>query len=226
MDNTKKYLAECLGTAVLVFMACGTAVVTHADVVATAMSFGLVIVAMAYSIGPVSGCHVNPAVSFGVAIAKRMSWKDCIFYIIFQFIGACIGGLILWLIVKATMGGATGLGTNSYSGGLFSGALPIQQVYSALLLEAILTFVFVFAVLGVTTQKDRPVNGLVIGGTLTLVHLIGIKFTGTSVNPARSFGVAIFDGNALCEVWVFLVAPLVGGFFAGYLSKYFMGDKV
>jgi len=226
MGNTKKYLAEGLGTAVLVFIACGTAVVTQADVVATALAFGLTIVAMAYSIGPISGCHVNPAVSLGVAIANRMTWKECIFYIISQFIGACIGGALLWLIIYGAKGTIAGLGQNSFSGEFFVNATPSLRIYVALLFEAILTFVFVFAVLGVTAKGDRPVNGLVIGLTLTLVHLIGIKVTGTSVNPARSFGVAIFDCKAFCEVWVFLVAPMVGGFFAGYLSKYFTNDKV
>jgi len=220
MGNTKKYLAETLGTAVLVFFGCGVAVASGVDLVATALAFGLVIVAMAYGIGPISGCHINPAVSLGAAIAKRLSWKDCLMYIIFQIIGACIGGLLLYIIFGATT--ADGLGQNSYSGGLFSNSLPYTQIIAALLLEAILTFVFVFTVLGVTTKKDTGlVAGLVIGGALTLCHLIGINFTGTSVNPARSIGVALYDCKALSELWVFIVAPLVGGTFAGLLAEYF-----
>jgi len=224
MGNTKKYLAEALGTAVLVFIACGVAVASGGDLVAISLAFGLVIVAMAYSIGPVSGCHVNPAVSLGVAIAKRMSWKDCLWYIVFQVIGACIGGLLLYIILGSTA--EKGLGQNFYSQGLFAAnPSPYIQMVAALLLEAILTFVFVFTVLGVTTKKDTGlVAGLVIGGALTLCHLIGVKFTGTSVNPARSLGVALYSCTALKELWVFIVAPLVGGTFAGVMAGYFFKE--
>jgi len=225
MGNRKKYLAEALGTAVLVFVACGVAVASGGDLVAISLAFGLVIVAMAYSIGPVSGCHINPAVSFGAAIAKRMSWKDCLMYIIFQIIGACIGGVLLYIILGATS--AKGLGQNFYSQGLFAtNPSPYIQIVAALLLEAILSFLFVFTVLGVTTKKDMGlVAGLVIGATLTLCHLLGVKFTGTSVNPARSIGVAIFSCDALSELWVFIVAPLFGGTFAGILADYFFPNE-
>ena len=190
MNALKKYLAEFVGTFVLVLLACGTAAITGCKIndgtyIATALAFGLSIVAMAYSIGNVSGCHVNPAVSIGMLAAGRMSFKDFIGYVVFQFLGAIAGAAVL------------------------------------MSLEVILTCVFVLAVLGVTSrQKNSAVAGLVIGLTLTLVHLLGIPFTGTSVNPARSFGPALFVGGAaLCHVWVFIVAPLAGGLLAALIHK-------
>ncbi len=213
MNSLKKYLAEFVGTFVLVLFACGTAAITGCKLhdgtyIATALAFGLSIVAMAYSIGNVSGCHVNPAVSIGMLATGRMSLMDFIGYVVFQFLGAIAGAAVLMSLV----GVETGLGVN----GLYK-----DCVCSSLIVEAILTCVFVLAVLGVTSkQKNSVVAGLVIGLTLTLVHLLGIPFTGTSVNPARSFGPALFVGGAaLGHVWVFIVAPLVGGLLAALIHK-------
>ena len=217
----RKYIAEFLGTLVLVLFACGTAAVTgttaaaNSGYILTALAFGLVIVAMAYSIGHVSGCHINPAVSTGMLLSGKISGKDYIGYLAAQFLGAIAGAAIL----SALIGTGLGLGTN----GLFEG-----NVVKSLVIEVILTFVFVFAILGVTSsEKHQAQAGLVIGLTLTLMHILGIYFTGTSVNPARSFGPALVmalsgDGAALSVVWVFIVAPLVGGALAagvwGYLN--------
>jgi len=220
----KKYVAEVLGTAVLVFIACGVAIVSGGNLVAIALGFGLVIVAMAYSIGHISGCHINPAVTLGAAIGRRISWQEAYRYMLAQVIGACIGGLILFSIVQMLNNRALGLAQNFYTRGILSG--EPNQIAVAFILEMILTFVFVFAILGVTSKPDfdKPA-GLVIGATLTLVHLIGVPFTGTSVNPARSIGVAIFNAEAFSQVWLFILAPLVGGLLAGLVSWYFFGKK-
>ena len=213
MNSFKKYIAECIGTFVLVFFACGTAAVTgcvfpEAGYIATALAFGLVIVAMAYSIGNISGCHINPAVSIAMLIRGDLSVKDFFGYIIAQCAGSCLGcvGLLL------AFGKDCGFGANG---------LNNTTVIGALVIEVVLTFVFVLAILGVTSKKENgSVAGIVIGLTLTLVHILGIHFTGTSVNPARSFGPALFvGGEALKNVWVFIAAPLVGGVLAAIVYK-------
>lgn len=214
MKLWKKLVAEAIGTFVLVFAACGTAALTNGDVAPTALAFGLVIVAMAYSIGRISGCHINPAVSFGCALAKRMSWKECLFYVIAQVVGGFIGGVSLFGIIKMSgidwAGNACNLPVNGTDAG---------NIIAAILVEVVLTFIFVYVILNVTDEKYVGVGkkaGLIIGLTLTLVHLVGIRFTGTSVNPARSlataFGTLIFNGdsNPLKYVWIFIVAPLAG----------------
>lgn len=219
MNATKKYVAECIGTFVLTFFGCGTAVVTQCSTnnypgyLLTAIAFGLSIVAMAYSIGNISGCHVNPAVSLGVLLSGKMSGKDFVGYVIAQVIGAIIAGAAL----SAILGADTGLGTN----GLYNGDAGIS-----LLIEGILTFVFVLAILGVTSKEGfQSVAGLVIGLSLTFVHILGIAFTGTSVNPARSIGPAIFaGGQALSSLWVFIVAPLVGAALAAVVYKYLSAE--
>lgn len=201
----KKYFAEFLGTMILVVFGCGVAIVTGADVVATAIAFGLVIVAMAYSIGGISGCHINPAVSFAMLLSRKMSFKDFIGYVICQCIGAIAGAAIL----GAIFGFECGFGAN----GLVSASSAGIAIGKSLAVEIILTAVFVFAILGVTKDGEfSRISGVVIGFTLILVHLLGIGLTGTSVNPARSFGPALFaGGEALKNVWVFIVGPLVGG---------------
>ena len=214
MKSIRKYLAEFIGTFVLVFFACGVAAVTGCSATAdaayilTALAFGAVIVAMAYSIGNISGCHINPAVSVAVWVNKGMSTKDFIGYLVAQFFGATAGAAVL----MAMIGTGKGLGAN----GLFEG-----DILKSLIIEVILTFVFVLAVLGATSKPEySKVAGLVIGGSLTLVHLLGIYFTGTSVNPARSFGPALtLGGDALANVWVFLVAPIIGGVLASVTWK-------
>ena len=215
----KKYLCEFLGTCILVLFGCGVAVLTKGELVATSLTFGLTIVATAYVIGNVSGCHVNPAVSFAMWIDKRISGKDFIGYVAAQTIGAIIGSALLVILINSTGYGdfrTLGLGANGYGAGTASGITML----GALIVEIILTFVFVLAVLGVTKEKkNSSVAPIVIGLTLTLVHLLGIKFTGTSVNPARSFAPALFlRGDALTQVWVFIVRPLVGEDFATLVS--------
>lgn len=207
----KKYIAECIGTFVLTLMGCGTAMflgcTTPAGVVGTALAFGLAVVAMAYTIGGISGCHINPAITLGVALSGRMSWKDACGYWCGQLVGGIGAGAVLLLFSKVVaapdLTGALGSNGVANAGG----------IGGALLVEAIATFVFVFVVLGTTDAKKGAGNfaGLAIGLTLVLVHLVCINLTGTSVNPARSLGPAIFaGGNSLTDVWVFFVGPLVG----------------
>lgn len=207
--RVKQYIAEFIGTLILVVFGCGTAVVAGCDsasgsgYILTALAFGLVIVAMAYSIGNVSGCHINPAVSIAMLISGRMKAVDFLGYAAAQFLGGIAGAGIL----AGLFGKDTGLGAN----GLYEG-----EIAKSLAIEIILTFVFVMAVLGVTSKTDNShVSGIVIGLSLTLVHIFGIGLTGTSVNPARSLGPALFaGGEALGCVWVFIVAPLAGGILA------------
>lgn len=200
----KKYICEFVGTFVLTLVGCGVAVVTGANVVATSLAFGLTIVAMAYSIGNVSGCHINPAVSLSMLMTKKLTVKEFIYYVVAQVLGAIAAAAVLGVLLSSF---AT-LGANTYGG---AGQLA-TNVWIALLVECILTFIFVTAILGVTSKKENgAVAGIVIGLTLTLVHLLGIRFTGTSVNPARSLGPALLMcGTALKQVWVFILAPLVG----------------
>ena len=219
----KKYICELIGTMVLVLFGCGSAVIagTVLGNLGIALAFGLSIVAMAYVIGDISGCHINPAVSIGMWIDGRMEVKDLILYIIFQCIGAIIGiGILAALISCApSLGGymATGLGQNGFGAASSVGI----NLYGALLTEIILTFVFVFSVLGVTrSEKTSAIAGIVIGLTLAFVHIMGIPLTGTSVNPARSLAPALFmGGTALEQVWVFIVAPAIGGIIAGLVHK-------
>ena len=211
MKDFKKYLAEFIGTCVLVLFACGVAGQIcgndTAGYVGTALAFGLVIVAMAYSIGNVSGCHINPAVSIAMLVSGKITLKDFIGYIVAQFAGAIAGAAILNAIVKDP-------------GKLGCNALYNGDAILSLIIEVILTFVFVIAILGVTSKEGNgTVAGLVIGGALVLVHLLGIAFTGTSVNPARSFGPALIAGK-LDGIWVFLLAPLVGGVLAALVWRF------
>lgn len=219
----KKYICECIGTAVLVLFACGTAVVSGGDLVATSLAFGLAIVAMAYVIGNISGCHVNPAVSLAMLISKKMNFKDFIGYVVAQIIGAFVGAGLLYFILSTTGAGVTGLGTNGFGE---ASAVNITML-GAFVVEVILTFVFVYTILGVTSdEKKSSVAGIVIGLTLTFVHLIGIRLTGTSVNPARSLAPAvIMGGTALKQVWLFIVAPLIGSALSAFTFKYLNKEK-
>ena len=227
--NFKKLLAECIGTFVLVFAACGVAALTGGSLVATAMTFGLVIVAMAYSIGRVSGCHINPAVSLGCAIAGRMSWIEFLGYVCAQVVGGFLGGVAIFGIVK--MAGINRIG--NACNGVIGGDVTAGAVIGSLLAEIILTCIFVYVILNVTDEKAGTSKkaGVVIGFTLTLVHLIGIPLTGTSVNPARSIATAlnawIFDGttDALAQVWIFIVAPLAGAALAALLYAFLNKEK-
>lgn len=228
----KKYLAEFFGTLVLVLFGCGTAVVCggftggtgmgYLGVVAIALAFGLAIVAAAYAIGHVSGCHVNPAVSLAVWINGGITAKDFVGYIVAQIAGAFAGSGILSFIV-ANSEKLTGTGANGY-GDLSGVGLNLG---GALVVELILTFVFVMTILGVTShEKTSHMAGIVIGFTLTLVHIIGIPLTGTSVNPARSLAPAVFaGGDALSQVWIFLVVSLVGAALAAFVYKTLFSKK-
>ena len=214
----KKYVAEAIGTFVLTFLGCGAAVSlgcaedNTAAVVGTAIAFGLSVVAMAYTIGGVSGCHINPAITVACFIDKRISAKDCCGYICGQVIGGIIAGACLAAIYCCTSGlGANGIGAGCH-----------DSVVTALVVEAILTALFVLVVLGTTDSKVGAGNfaGLAIGLSLILIHLVGIHFTGTSVNPARSIGPALFaGGEALANVWVFIVGPFIGSVIAVILWK-------
>ncbi|MDD4534166.1 MAG: MIP family channel protein [Prevotella sp.] len=221
----KKYLAEMFGTLVLVLMGCGVAVSLNctsncADVanagtvIGTALAFGLSVVAMAYTIGGISGCHINPAITLGVFLSGRMSGKDAGMYILFQFIGAVLGSAILWLLT--TNAGLTGTGANNPQEGV--------SVVGALIAEIVFTTVFVLVVLGATAKTNGATNnfaGLAIGLALVLVHLACIRYTGTSVNPARSFGPALFEGGAaLNNLWIFIVGPFVGGALAAGVWRF------
>ena len=221
----RKYLAEFIGTMVLVTLGCGTAMLVGCDAangggyILTALAFGLVIVAMAYSVGNISGCHINPAVSLGVLLTGGMTVKDFLLYICAQILGAIAGSGLLGLIfmlgdVEDKTGG---MGTNGLAG-------VHDDAFAGLLVEIVLTFIFVFAILGVTCKKAThgSFGGLVIGLTLTLVHIFGIGLTGTSVNPARSIGPALMNAlfnnsnDAIINVWVFILGPMLGAALAAF----------
>ena len=209
----KKYFAELFGTFVLTFLGCGAAVslncgVDTASVVGTAIAFGLAVVAMAYAIGGISGCHINPAITLGVFLSGRMNGKDAGMYMLFQTIGAIIAAALLALLVSTDPGLARGTATGA-------NACASENVMNGLIAEIVLTFIFVMVVLGSTAKTNGATNnfaGLAIGLSLILIHLVGINYTGTSVNPARRIGPALFEGGkALSQLWVFIVGPLVGG---------------
>ena len=213
----KKYLAEVIGTFTLVLIGCGTAALIGCDVtggyLATAFAFGLSIVAMAYSVGNISGCHVNPAVSLAMFMSGKLDKKDFGGYVVAQVVGAIAGAAM----IAAIIGRESGLGCN----GLYEGSIA-----KSLVVEIVLTFIFIFAILGVTSKVENgSVAGLVIGLTLTLVHILGIGLTGTSVNPARSLGPALLaGGSSLAVVWVFIVGPLIGGALAAVCYKALASD--
>ena len=218
----KKYTAELLGTFVLTLFGCGSAAIAGATLgtLGIAFAFGLSIVAMAYAIGDISGCHINPAVSLGVWMSGKMTAKDFFGYVIAQCVGALLAALALAAIINMTnLGGiaATGLGANGYGVASSVGLTAC----GALIVEVILTCIFVLTILGVTSsQKTAAIAGLVIGLTLTFVHIMGIPLTGTSVNPARSFGPAlVLGGKALCQLWVFVVGPFIGAALAALIWK-------
>lgn len=224
----KKTVAEFIGTFALVLFGCGAASIagmgtgpTAIDVLGIAFAFGLAIVAMAYGIGPVSGCHVNPAVSFGVLLAGRMSVADFFGYVIAQLLGALAGAGVLYVILSGKASGwSGGLGQNGWG----AGYLGQYDTLSAFVFEVVATFLFLVCILGVT-QKGAPSHlaGLAIGLTLTVIHIVGINVTGVSVNPARSLGPAIVgygaNPHALDQVWLFIIAPLIGAGIAGLLFK-------
>ena len=234
MNLFKKSLAEFFGTFVLVFAACGVAGATSGDLVATSLAFGLTIVAMAYSIGRISGCHINPAVSLGCLLTKKMNVKEFFAYVGSQILGGVCGALSIFGIFKMS-GYPTGASHNACNYAVRYGieGLTAGTIIASLLVEIVLTTIFVYTILNVTDEKSATgkKGGIIIGLTLTLVHLVGIPLTGTSVNPARSIATAISDvvynGNleALSQVWMFIVAPLVGALLAVLLFKCLHKEK-
>ena len=230
-DLLKKALAEFIGTFTLVFVACGVAGATGGSLVATSLAFGLTIVAMAYSVGRVSGCNINPAVSLGCVLTKRMNVKEFGVYVCSQILGGFVGAVLVFGIFKMADVAPLGDACNYAVG--FAGELTAGGVIGALLTEIVLTCIFVYAILNVTDEKagNGKIAGIVIGLTLTLVHLIGINLTGTSVNPARSIATAIsaaiYNGttDALAQIWMFIVAPMAGAALAAVLYKTLNTEK-
>ena len=227
IENIKKYAAELIGTMILVLMGCGSAMFLGCDTagghLAVALAFGLSIVATAYIIGNISGCHINPAVSLAMLINKKLSVTDFIGYVISQIIGAFAGAGLLKLILS--LGADSGLKdltvAEDLTGGLGANGIANVGVAGAIVVEIILTFIFIFTIIGVTSDESKGgVAGIVIGLTLTFVHIVGIPLTGTSVNPARSIGPAVLaGGDALSNVWIFIVAPLIGAALAAVVYK-------
>lgn len=219
----KKYLAECIGTFTLVLFGCGAAVIAGASVgvLGIAFAFGFALIAMAYGIGPISGCHINPAVSLGVFTAGRMDAKDLVGYIVAQCVGAVLAAAVLSLIQCGIAGGydvaASGLGQNGWG----AGYMNEYNLTSAVVFEFVATLLFVIVILG-STQAKAPgqIAGLAIGITLVVIHIVGINVTGVSVNPARSLGPALLvGGKAISQLWLFLIVPSLAGIIAGILFR-------
>ena len=219
----KKFVAEFIGTFTLVLFGCGAAVIAGKSVglLGIAFAFGFALIAMAYGIGPISGCHINPAVSLGVFTAGRMSGKDLLRYIIAQLLGGIVGAAVLAIIAKGVLAGydiaTNGLGQNGWGQGYLGG----YGLSSAIVFEFVATFLFLVVILG-STQAAAPtqIAGLAIGITLVVIHIVGINVTGVSVNPARSLGPALFvGGKALSQLWLFLIVPSIASIVAGILFR-------
>ena len=222
-EDIKKYIAELIGTFALVLIGCGSAVIAgkYVGFLGIAFAFGLTLLAMVYAIGKISGCHVNPAVSIAMLVAGKMKGKDAIFYIIAQCVGAIIAAAILMAIATGQPGytvAAGGLGQNGYGAQSPAG----YSMLACLVAEIVLTALFLFVIFGSTSRKaPEGFAGLSIGMSLVLIHIVGIPITGTSVNPARSLGPAVFVGGAaLSQLWLFWVAPIVGAIIAAVIWKY------
>jgi aquaporin Z len=221
--DLKKYFAELVGTFVLVFIGCGSAVIAgeYIGFAGIAFAFGFAVLTMVYAIGKISGCHINPAISVAMLVAGKLNWKDTVMYVIFQCIGAVIAAAILLAIATGLPGYTLadgGLGQNGF-GPLSPAGYSMGACFLA---EVVLTFIFLMVIFG-STSKDAPVGfaGLAIGIALVIIHLVGIPITGTSVNPARSFGPAVLvGGDTLSQLWLFWVAPLIGGILAALLWRF------
>jgi aquaporin Z len=219
----KKYSAELIGTMVLVLMGCGSAVIAgqYIGYAGISVAFGLSVLVMVYAIGSISGCHINPAITIAMLVAKKIKGRDAIFYIIAQCLGGIIGAAILWAIANGLPGYTldhNGLGQNGFGAHSPSG----YNLAACFIAEVVLTAIFLFVIFG-STHKNAPQGfaGVAIGLSLALIHLVGIPITGTSVNPARSLGPAIFvGGDALSQLWLFIVAPVIGGIIAAVVWKY------
>jgi aquaporin Z len=227
-DDCKKYAAELIGTAALVLIGCGSAVIAgqHVGFLGIAFAFGLTVLVMVYAIGNISGCHINPAITVAMLVAGKIKGKDAIAYIIAQCIGAIIGAGILLAIAKGLPGYSladNGLGQNGFGAQSPAG----YAMWACFVAELVLTALFLFVIFGSTSEKaPKGFAGISIGFTLVLIHIVGIPITGTSVNPARSLGPAVFvGGDALPQLWLFWVAPLVGGILAAIIWKYAFAQK-
>jgi len=228
MSDAKKYIAELLGTFALVFIGCGSAVIagSHVGFLGISFAFGLTVLAMVYAIGSISGCHINPAITIAMLVAGKIKAKDGIAYIISQCIGAVIGSALLMVVAKglpAYSVAANGLGQNGFGAKSPDG----YSMMACFLAEVILTALFLFVIFG-STSKNAPQGfaGISIGLSLVLIHIVGIPITGTSVNPARSLGPAIFvGGEALSQVWLFWVAPVIGAVLAALIWKFVLEEK-
>jgi len=223
MNYMKKYSAELIGTMALVLIGCGSAVIAGKFIGFTGISFafGLTVLAMVYAIGSISGCHINPAITIAMLVAGKIKGKDAIFYVIAQCIGGIIGAGILWAIASGITGfslASTGLGQNGFGAHSPAG----YSLAACFIAEVVLTALFLFVIFGSTHDKaPKGFAGISIGFTLVLIHLIGIPITGTSVNPARSLGPAVFvGGDALAQLWLFIVAPIIGGIISALIWKY------
>jgi aquaporin Z len=228
MSDTNKYLAELLGTFVLVFIGCGSAVVAGKEVgfLGISLAFGIAVLVMVYAIGPISGCHINPAITIAMLVNGKINGKDAGVYIICQCIGAILASVLLFAIMSGLPAyniATNGLGQNGY--GIASpGGFPLM---SALIAEVILTFIFLMVIFG-ATSKAAPAGfaGLAIGLSLAMIHIVGIPLTGTSVNPARSLGPAlIVGGTALSQLWLFIIAPIIGAVLAAFVWKYLLEES-
>jgi aquaporin Z len=227
-DDCKKYAAELIGTAVLVLIGCGSVAIAghYVGNVGIAFAFGLTVLVMVYAVGNISGCHINPAITVAMLVAGKIKGKDAIWYIVSQCIGAIIGAGILLAIAKGLPGYSTavnGLGQNGF--GVHS---PAGYSFGACFVaELVLTALFLFVIFGSLSEKaPKGFAGISIGFTLVLIHLVAIPITGTSVNPARSLGPAVFvGGDALPQLWLFWVAPIVGGILAAIIWKYAFAQK-
>jgi aquaporin Z len=240
MNNlTRKAIAECFGTFFLVFLSCGTAAVTRGSVVPTSLAFGITLTLLCYIIGPISGCHVNPAVSIAMLMSKKMSVKEFFVYIASQLVGGILGALILYSLLKITVS-TFASPSNMITGGIHvlkngEERFNIGGLFGSLIIEILLTFIFVYVILRITSKKNddkKNIQGLIIGLALCVVHLLGIYFTGTSVNPARSIATAISDAifnksfEALKVIYVFIVGPLLGGVLASVIDTSFNNEVV
>jgi aquaporin Z len=228
MSDTNKYLAELIGTFVLVFMGCGSAVIAGKEVgfLGIAFAFGLSVLVMVYAIGPISGCHINPAITIAMLVNGKIGSRDAVVYIIVQCIGAIIAAALLLAVMTGNPAyslSTNGLGQNGYaeaSPGGFS-------MMSGLIAEVILTFIFLTVIFGATSRAaPAGFGGLAIGLSLTLIHIVGIPVTGVSVNPARSIGPALLvGGTALSQLWLFIIAPVIGAVLAAFVWKYLLEES-
>ena len=222
----KKFFAELFGTFVLVFIGAGSAVVAGGEigVLGISFAFGIAVMAMVYAIGPISGCHINPAITISMLVAGKISVKDSISYIGAQIFGAILGAGVLYLVAsgKAGFDVSAGMGQNGFG----SGYLGEYSMQAAFIAEVILTAIFLLVIFGATSEKaNGKFAGMAIGFALVMIHLVGIQITGTSVNPARSIGPALFvGGTAISQLWLFIVAPIVGGLLGTFIWKYLISD--